>query len=161
MFALGIVAGLASYSAKAAEGCDGPVDVPAVSQDCAAYSATWDVVKWNGGSCPGSTMYTIDYQTCGGSGWKSCGTDEFAIGTSCPCEASVSYLKEAFYYAAYGICASQCPEEDPSQPPCPVECIYAELNPVLWTTCAADTSNQTSIYDFVEDGGKSDTSSCP
>ena len=59
LIVLGIATGLVSFAQAGSENCDGPLDVPAVNQNCAAFSATWDTIMWVGGSCPGKSMYTM------------------------------------------------------------------------------------------------------
>ena len=162
MFVLVIVAGLASHTVnvKAAneDGCDGPVDVPAVSQDCAAYSATWEGGMYSVGSCDCGVIHAINYNTCGGSGWKACKTKITAVGNYCPCIPQVSYTALFFWHALYYMCASKCPED--REPQCPVDCVKYNLNPSFWTSCVADTSDKTTVYGFVIGDG-SNSSPCP
>ena len=136
MAMFGIVAAIAAVSAKAQEGCDGPVLVT-------GYLATTCGLCYESvPHCLGSTTVRNDYLRCGGSGYTSCSSMNDTVGHWCmPCTETPDYIKAAQILSAYTDC--QC-KNNSDPPPIPVECHPLQFCGTYgYITCSVGTTGGT------------------
>jgi len=120
---VGIIAGLAAVSAKAQEGCDGPVLVSGMTVNtCGTCS---------GGTCPGSTGVRNDYYECGGSGFTYCSQMNATVGYSqMPCTSAFNSAQWVLDNEYYQDCLTDQKHNDPSRNcPKPQLCDYITCSP--------------------------------
>jgi|GEM_PF-5954699 hypothetical protein len=139
IFAFGIVAGLAAVSAKAQEGCDGPVLVPGYTTGSCYCDPTSSSCRPTGGTIG----YRSDYYTCGGNGYQSCGSESATVGYVNPgCIDTADTGALATLEEAYEDCI-RLNNGNPIPCPPPQFC--------QWNSCAMATSGGTPITANVVD----------
>lgn len=134
MFAVGIIAGLAVASAKAQEGCAGPVFVAGSTTGSCNCSPTAP-------HCTGGPVTRRDdYTRCGSTGYTYCHTMSATIGRSgIPCVASFSPGTYDTLYSLWQDCLLDCSKGN-------VDCSSCHA-PVFcdWNFCTESTTGGTPI----------------
>ncbi len=131
---VGIMAGVATVSAKAQDGggCDGPVLVAGSTVNTCDCDNTTQ-------GCTGSTTVRNGYYHCGGSGFTYCFQSDDTIGYSnMPCTETHDTDKLWLLQEAYDDCQRDKDKYDPPRTCPPIQ--YCD-----WNTCSAGTTGGTAI----------------
>ena len=133
MFVVGIIAGLAVVSAKAQEGCNGPVFVPGSATGSCNCSPTPP-------NCSGGPVTVRnDYSRCGGTGFTYCHSMNDTIGYSgMPCVGRFDLGILVTLQLAYGDCIVDHQHNDPNRVCTPPQ--YCQ-----WNFCEPSTSGGSPI----------------
>lgn len=146
MLAVGIIAGLAVLSAKAQEGCNGPVFVPGFTTGTCACANT---IPIGSGNCSSGTVTVRnDYTRCGGSGFTYCHEMNDTVGrASMPCVQTMNLPELTRLEMLYRDCLVDCDRHN-VVPYVPCSSCY-EPRFCDWNSCNTDTTGGSPITALV------------